>query len=211
MPIRVAELCSRTSAGRATAAGAPWRRAATGRKRRTSERSRTAFRDDTGNQTGNQLLELTPVLESSGTRILVDHCGRPDPTAGLDTPGFRELLRWGKTGRAFVKLSGLAKASREPYPHDDLNASTTRRSSTCSPATSPTPVTVSRSSAPLRTACSASDHQAEFPHAAADARPSGPAAMSLVRRLMAHQPFRRRGWWRRHPPGRGSRRGRSGS
>jgi predicted TIM-barrel fold metal-dependent hydrolase len=70
--------------------------------------------------TGNQLLELSPVLEPSGGRILVDHCGRPDPAAGLDAPGFRELLRWGRTGRAFVKLSGLAKASREPYPHEDL-------------------------------------------------------------------------------------------
>lgn len=70
--------------------------------------------------TENQLLELTPVLEPSGARILIDHCGRPDPAAGLDAPGFRELLRWGRTGRAFVKLSGLAKTSREPYPHDDL-------------------------------------------------------------------------------------------
>jgi predicted TIM-barrel fold metal-dependent hydrolase len=69
--------------------------------------------------TGNQLLDLAPMLERSGVRVLVDHCGRPDPAAGLGAAGFRELLRWGRTGRAFVKLSGCVKFSGEPYPHDD--------------------------------------------------------------------------------------------
>jgi predicted TIM-barrel fold metal-dependent hydrolase len=70
--------------------------------------------------TGDQLLVLGPLLERSGVRVVVDHCGRPDPAAGLDALGFRELLRWGRSGRAVVKLSGCAKVSREPYPHVDL-------------------------------------------------------------------------------------------
>jgi predicted TIM-barrel fold metal-dependent hydrolase len=68
----------------------------------------------------DQLVELAPLLARSGVRVHVDHCGRPDPAAGLDAPGFRELLAWGRTGRAVVKLSGCVKVSREPYPHTDL-------------------------------------------------------------------------------------------
>ena len=41
---------------------------------------------------GDQLVEMAPLLEPSGVRVLIDHCGRPDPAAGLDQPGFRTLL-----------------------------------------------------------------------------------------------------------------------
>ena len=66
-----------------------------------------------------QLLALLPMLERSRIRILVDHCGRPTPGAGLDQPGFSALLRLGATGQAFVKLSGVAKFSQQPFPHAD--------------------------------------------------------------------------------------------
>jgi predicted TIM-barrel fold metal-dependent hydrolase len=62
---------------------------------------------------------MMPLLMNSGARILVDHCGRPVMDAGLDQPGFRALLRLGATKRAFVKLSGFVKFSREPAPHKD--------------------------------------------------------------------------------------------
>jgi predicted TIM-barrel fold metal-dependent hydrolase len=62
----------------------------------------------------DQLLALSPVLERSGVRVHVDHCGRPDPASGIDAPGFRELLGWGRAGRAVVKLSGCTKAPRSP-------------------------------------------------------------------------------------------------
>jgi len=52
-------------------------------------------------------------------RILVDHCGRPAVDAGLDQPGFQALLDLGSTRRAFVKLSGHVKFSREPALHED--------------------------------------------------------------------------------------------
>jgi predicted TIM-barrel fold metal-dependent hydrolase len=68
----------------------------------------------------DQLVGLAPMLERAGVRVLIDHCGRPDPGAGLDAPGFRELLRWGRSGRAVVKLSGCVKVSQAPYPHRDL-------------------------------------------------------------------------------------------
>jgi predicted TIM-barrel fold metal-dependent hydrolase len=68
----------------------------------------------------DQLVEMSPMLERSGARVHFDHCGRPDPIAGIDAPGFRELLRWGRAGRAVVKLSGCIKVSHELYPHTDL-------------------------------------------------------------------------------------------
>ena len=67
----------------------------------------------------DQLVHMMPLLANSGVRILVDHCGRPTVDAGLDQPGFRALLELGATKRAFVKLSGLVKFSREPAPHQD--------------------------------------------------------------------------------------------
>jgi predicted TIM-barrel fold metal-dependent hydrolase len=68
----------------------------------------------------DQLPLLTPLLEKSGVRVHFDHCGRPDPSVGLDAPGFVELLRWGSRGRAVIKLSGCIKVSKQPYPHLDL-------------------------------------------------------------------------------------------
>ncbi|WP_137917380.1 amidohydrolase family protein [Hydrogenophaga sp. 2FB] len=68
---------------------------------------------------GDQLLGLLPLLQNSGVRVLVDHCGRPVPGAGLAQPGFQALLDLGRRGRAVVKLSGQAKFSAEAYPHAD--------------------------------------------------------------------------------------------
>lgn len=67
----------------------------------------------------DQLVPMMPLLTNSGVRVLVDHCGRPTIDAGLDQPGFRALLELGATRRAFVKLSGFVKFSREPSPHED--------------------------------------------------------------------------------------------
>jgi len=67
----------------------------------------------------DQLVALAPMLETSGAKILVDHCGRPTPEAGLDQPGFRRLLGLARGGRAFVKLSGQMRFSRESYPFAD--------------------------------------------------------------------------------------------
>lgn len=67
----------------------------------------------------NQLVSLAPMLVDSGAQIVVDHCGRPTPDAGLDQPGFKALLELARTGRACIKLSGYSKFSRDPYPHLD--------------------------------------------------------------------------------------------
>jgi predicted TIM-barrel fold metal-dependent hydrolase len=62
---------------------------------------------------------MAPILEPSGVRVLIDHCGRPDPEAGLTQPGFRRLLDLASSGRYFVKISGLVKCSAERYPWED--------------------------------------------------------------------------------------------
>jgi predicted TIM-barrel fold metal-dependent hydrolase len=69
--------------------------------------------------THEQLVPMMPMLANSGVRILVDHCGRPTVDTGLDEPGFRAMLELGATKRAFMKLSGFAKFSREAPPYED--------------------------------------------------------------------------------------------
>ncbi|WP_287880512.1 amidohydrolase family protein [Acidovorax sp.] len=66
-----------------------------------------------------QLPEVLPLLLGSGVRVLIDHCGRPDVTAGVGQPGFQALLALGRHKRALVKLSGYAKFSAQPFPWAD--------------------------------------------------------------------------------------------
>ena len=67
----------------------------------------------------DQLLALKPMLEGSGAKLIFDHCGRPDPAAGVVQAGFQALLKLAETGRATVKLSGFNKCSRQQYPWAD--------------------------------------------------------------------------------------------
>jgi predicted TIM-barrel fold metal-dependent hydrolase len=67
----------------------------------------------------DQLLALLPLLERFPIRLLIDHCGRPTPGAGLDAPAFQALLALGRSGRASVKLSGEMKFSSEAHPFRD--------------------------------------------------------------------------------------------
>ena len=70
----------------------------------------------------DQLVTLAPLLERSGVRLLIDHCGRPVPEAGLGAPGFATLLRLARNGRTYVKLSGYVKFARTPFPYPDVHA-----------------------------------------------------------------------------------------
>lgn len=67
----------------------------------------------------DQLVAVRPLFEASGVRIVFDHAGRPDPAAGVGQHGFAALLAMAATGRVAVKLSGYAKFSRVPHPHED--------------------------------------------------------------------------------------------
>lgn len=66
-----------------------------------------------------QLLAMQPMLERSQVRVLIDHCGRPNPLEGLTQPGFQALLAMGRRGRVAVKLSGFQKFSLQAPPFAD--------------------------------------------------------------------------------------------
>jgi len=72
--------------------------------------------------TGDQLVALEPLIARTVTRILIDHCGRPDVAAGMNQPGFQALLRLADMGRTVVKISGMQKFSQLDYPYDDALA-----------------------------------------------------------------------------------------
>jgi predicted TIM-barrel fold metal-dependent hydrolase len=68
----------------------------------------------------DQLAAFQPLFDKSSVRLVIDHCGRPDIGAGPGQPGFQALLDLGRAGRACVKLSGYAKFSALPHPHEDV-------------------------------------------------------------------------------------------
>ena len=53
----------------------------------------------------DQLHEAASALREARVPLLFDHCGRPDAERGVDQPGFRALLDFGRDGH-YVKLSG---------------------------------------------------------------------------------------------------------
>ncbi len=55
---------------------------------------------------GDDLPKILPTLEASGVKIVVDHLGRPNPKTGVNSDGFKALLRSIEKGRTWVKVSG---------------------------------------------------------------------------------------------------------
>jgi predicted TIM-barrel fold metal-dependent hydrolase len=53
----------------------------------------------------DQLHDAAPGLRAAKVPLLFDHCGRPDAELGVDQPGFKALLEFGRNGH-HVKLSG---------------------------------------------------------------------------------------------------------
>ena len=69
----------------------------------------------------DELVAPAPIIRRWGIRLIIDHFGRPDPRRGVDQPGFRELIEFGKSGNAVVKLSGPYRTSREGPPYRDVD------------------------------------------------------------------------------------------
>jgi predicted TIM-barrel fold metal-dependent hydrolase len=70
----------------------------------------------------DKLMEAAPLLLKSRAKILVDHCGRPDPSRGVGEKTFQGLLRLSDYSEMFIKLSGPFRESHEPFPHRDLDS-----------------------------------------------------------------------------------------
>ena len=68
----------------------------------------------------DQLIDLLPMIEASGVRVMIDHCGRPDLNRDVSQAGFQALLALGRDGQSVVKLSGFAKFSRDGLPFNDV-------------------------------------------------------------------------------------------
>jgi predicted TIM-barrel fold metal-dependent hydrolase len=63
---------------------------------------------------------VAPVLMEAQVRVIVDHMGEPDVRAGIDQPGFSDVLALGRSGRACVKLSAPYRIARTPAPFEDV-------------------------------------------------------------------------------------------
>lgn len=62
------------------------------------------------------ILQLTPF----GVKLVIDHLGRPDANAGLDQPGFGELLEAGSKGSIWIKVSGIYRLGGTPQQNIDF-------------------------------------------------------------------------------------------
>lgn len=69
--------------------------------------------------TKDQLLDLLPMIQTTGVKVLIDHCGRPDLKDGPHNPGQRALEQLASDGKSVIKLSGFAKFSEQAYPFED--------------------------------------------------------------------------------------------
>lgn len=65
------------------------------------------------------LAPCLPALQRSGLTVIVDHIGCIDAGRDLDQPGVADLLDFGRSGQAVIKLSGAFRYSHAGYPHDD--------------------------------------------------------------------------------------------
>jgi predicted TIM-barrel fold metal-dependent hydrolase len=54
---------------------------------------------------GERLPPLIDILEASGVKLVIDHLGRPDPRTGINSEGFKAMLRSIDRGRTWVKVS----------------------------------------------------------------------------------------------------------
>jgi len=68
-----------------------------------------------------QWLLAAPVLRASGIRVLVDHLGVRDISAGIGQKGFQAVLALGRDGLATAKLSSLFRVSGSVTGFEDLD------------------------------------------------------------------------------------------
>jgi len=54
---------------------------------------------------GDRAPPLIDILEASGVKLVIDHMGRPNAQTGVNSAGFKSILRSVEKGRTWVKLS----------------------------------------------------------------------------------------------------------
>lgn len=69
----------------------------------------------------DEIVAAAPLLRRTGMTVMIDHFGRPDIARGLDQPGFRTVLEFGRNENAVIKLSGAFRSSVAGLPYDDTD------------------------------------------------------------------------------------------
>ena len=64
--------------------------------------------------------ELVPFLKSLPTTIVIDHMGRPDIKAGIDSPGFRLFLELMEDDKFWVKVGCPERLTLDGPPYNDV-------------------------------------------------------------------------------------------
>ncbi len=62
---------------------------------------------------GPRIPQVLPALEKSGVTLVIDHIGRPDPVEGIDSEGFKAVVRSVQKGNTWVKLSGAYRLGEQ--------------------------------------------------------------------------------------------------
>jgi predicted TIM-barrel fold metal-dependent hydrolase len=70
---------------------------------------------------GDSIVAALPALRAARLPVVIDHCGRPDPAAGLGQAGFQALLDYGRDSDAVIKLSGVFRVSQRGAPYGDAD------------------------------------------------------------------------------------------
>jgi 2-pyrone-4,6-dicarboxylate lactonase len=65
------------------------------------------------------LPDTIPTLRQIGLPVVVDHMGRADATAGIETPGFQSLLHYVGNGECWVKVSGAHRLCQRAPDYED--------------------------------------------------------------------------------------------
>ena len=68
---------------------------------------------------GDQLVVLAPVLERSGVRVLIDHCGRPVARRGTRPAGLPDAARARRDEARVRQAVGLRQVRARAHPYDD--------------------------------------------------------------------------------------------
>jgi len=64
--------------------------------------------------------ELVPFLKSLPTTIVIDHMGRPDIKAGIDSPGFKLFTKLMEDDKFWVKVGCPERLTIDGPPYDDV-------------------------------------------------------------------------------------------
>jgi predicted TIM-barrel fold metal-dependent hydrolase len=62
---------------------------------------------------GDDWVELLPLFEATGARLVIDHLGRPPVDGGTESAGFKAMLESVERGNTWIKASGPHRLGKE--------------------------------------------------------------------------------------------------